>query len=318
MDSLRKMIGKTRARGRRARAGSVRCGRRRPDRTCRAHRVSFWCQRGTRQHTAGPAATHGTPGPVAGGAGRRTARTAGRRAEPRGLRDATGSGTGVGRGSGSREPGASLRRCAAAGRRQSDDGSDWRAPGAGSGSGLPQCGDRPPVSQTGRAAGRPAAGPCCGGPCPCRALGAPGCAMRASTAHRASRSGDSAAGWVDGLRVRGVWRAAARRQGLPVGRPCGADGHGPARHACAECMCACARGGLADPIQPCCILAEFLGVFLFSFFGGGCDANSVSTGLPTAAIGNGLLLAVLVYMTAGISGGHLNPALSTAFFVTGR
>ena len=142
--------------------------------------------------------------------------------------------------------------------------------------------------------------------------------MRASTAHRASRSGDSDAGWVDELRVRGVWRAAARRQGLPVGRPCGADGHGPARHACAECMCACARGGLADPIQPCCILAEFLGVFLFSFFGGGCDANSVSTGLPTAAIGNGLLLAVLVYMTAGISGGHLNPALSTAFFVTGR
>ena len=71
MDSLRKMIGKTRARGRRARAGSVRCGRRRPDRTCRAHRVSFWCERGTRQHTAGPAATHGTPGPVAGGAGRR-------------------------------------------------------------------------------------------------------------------------------------------------------------------------------------------------------------------------------------------------------
>jgi glycerol uptake facilitator-like aquaporin len=66
------------------------------------------------------------------------------------------------------------------------------------------------------------------------------------------------------------------------------------------------------------VLAEFIGMFLFSFFGGGCDANSVSTGLPTAAIGNGLCLAVLVYATAGISGGHLNPAVSTAFFVTGR
>ena len=66
------------------------------------------------------------------------------------------------------------------------------------------------------------------------------------------------------------------------------------------------------------MLAEFIGMFLFSFFGGGCDANSVSTGLPTAAIGNGLCLAVLVYATAGISGGHLNPAVSTAFFVTGR
>lgn len=72
------------------------------------------------------------------------------------------------------------------------------------------------------------------------------------------------------------------------------------------------------PIPPCCVIAEFLGVFLFSFFGGGCDANSVSTGLPTAAIGNGLLLAVLVYATAGISGGHLNPAVSAAFFATGR
>merc|ERR1712127_247596 len=72
------------------------------------------------------------------------------------------------------------------------------------------------------------------------------------------------------------------------------------------------------PIPVCCVLAEFFGVFLFAFFGGGCDANSVSTGLPTAALGNGLLLAVLVYATAGISGGHLNPAVSTAFFMTGR
>lgn len=75
---------------------------------------------------------------------------------------------------------------------------------------------------------------------------------------------------------------------------------------------------MAEPIPTCCVVAEFLGVFLFAFFGGGCDANSVSTGLPTAAIGNGLCLAVLVYATAGISGGHLNPAVSTAFFVTGR
>ena len=75
---------------------------------------------------------------------------------------------------------------------------------------------------------------------------------------------------------------------------------------------------MADPIPLCNVLAEFLGMFLFTFFGGGCDANSVSTGLPTAAIGNGLCLAVLVYATAGISGGHLNPAVSTAFFVTGR
>jgi len=41
-------------------------------------------------------------------------------------------------------------------------------------------------------------------------------------------------------------------------------------------------------------------------------------GLATAAIGNGLAFVVLVYATAGISGGHLNPAISTAFVVTGR
>jgi|EP00802_Teleaulax_amphioxeia_P015739 aquaporin TIP len=67
-----------------------------------------------------------------------------------------------------------------------------------------------------------------------------------------------------------------------------------------------------------CVVAEFVGVFLFQFIGGGADANSISTGLATAAIGNGLAFVVLVYATAGISGGHLNPAISTAFVVTGR
>ena len=37
-----------------------------------------------------------------------------------------------------------------------------------------------------------------------------------------------------------------------------------------------------------------------------------------AALGNGLCLAVLVYSTAGISGGHLNPAVSIGFIATGR
>ena len=44
----------------------------------------------------------------------------------------------------------------------------------------------------------------------------------------------------------------------------------------------------------------------------------MTAGLATAAIGNGLAFVVLVYATAGISGGHLNPAISTAFVVTGR
>ncbi|EKX39832.1 hypothetical protein GUITHDRAFT_164839, partial [Guillardia theta CCMP2712] len=75
---------------------------------------------------------------------------------------------------------------------------------------------------------------------------------------------------------------------------------------------------LLGRIPVSCVVAEFVGVFLFQFIGGGADANSISTGLATAAIGNGLAFIVLVYATSGTSGGHLNPAISTAFVVTGR
>lgn len=38
----------------------------------------------------------------------------------------------------------------------------------------------------------------------------------------------------------------------------------------------------AGNIPPYCVVAEFIGVALFAFLGGACDANSVSTGVdPT-------------------------------------
>jgi MIP family channel proteins len=53
--------------------------------------------------------------------------------------------------------------------------------------------------------------------------------------------------------------------------------------------------------------AEFIGLILFQFFGG-----LAAAGAP----GNGVVLAVLIYCTAAISGGHLNPAVSLALCIT--
>jgi MIP family channel proteins len=87
---------------------------------------------------------------------------------------------------------------------------------------------------------------------------------------------------------------------------------------------------MLGPVPLTHVLAEFLGTVLFQFFGGACAANAhyrsekwdgkpqPMAGLPVAALGNGLCLAVLVFCTAGISGGHLNPAVSTGLYATGR
>jgi len=63
------------------------------------------------------------------------------------------------------------------------------------------------------------------------------------------------------------------------------------------------------------LIAEFIGTFLFTWLGASCASNSVDSGLTTAAIGNGGALAVLIYSTARLSGGHLNPAISFALFL---
>jgi len=54
-------------------------------------------------------------------------------------------------------------------------------------------------------------------------------------------------------------------------------------------------------------LAEFIGLALFQFFGGLQSAGPA---------GNGVVLAVLIYCTAAISGGHLNPAVTGALALT--
>merc|ERR1711939_427739 len=59
-------------------------------------------------------------------------------------------------------------------------------------------------------------------------------------------------------------------------------------------------------------IAEAIGVFLFVFTGCGA-AISVGGGLYPVAFAFGLAIMVLVFATADISGGHLNPAVTIAF-----
>ncbi len=71
-------------------------------------------------------------------------------------------------------------------------------------------------------------------------------------------------------------------------------------------------------------LAEFVATLLFVFLGAG--SVSVSGGLPNGELGasrlvaialaHGLGIALLVYATANISGGHINPAVTFAAWLT--
>ncbi|KAK9822545.1 hypothetical protein WJX74_003389 [Apatococcus lobatus] len=59
------------------------------------------------------------------------------------------------------------------------------------------------------------------------------------------------------------------------------------------------------------LLAEFVGLMIFQIYGGNA-ADEV------AAFGNGITLVILVYATANVSGGHLNPAVTLATCLTGH
>jgi aquaporin TIP len=77
-------------------------------------------------------------------------------------------------------------------------------------------------------------------------------------------------------------------------------------------------------------IAEGIAVLLFVFIGAGAVAVITTPGIITAdggltvpaltgiAFAHGLAIATMVAMTAGISGGHVNPAVTFALVVTGR
>src|SRR5918996_1105668 len=69
-------------------------------------------------------------------------------------------------------------------------------------------------------------------------------------------------------------------------------------------------------------LAELLGTFALVFIGAGSVASKyfpeATYGIFGIAVAHGLVLAVLVTALMGISGGHLNPAVTLGLMVTRR
>src|SRR3954470_20332910 len=63
-------------------------------------------------------------------------------------------------------------------------------------------------------------------------------------------------------------------------------------------------------------VAEFIGTFALIFVGVGAIYHSA--GLLAVALAHGLTIAVMVSATGGISGGHLNPAVTFGLWVGGK
>jgi MIP family channel proteins len=71
------------------------------------------------------------------------------------------------------------------------------------------------------------------------------------------------------------------------------------------------------------LTAETIGTFLFFFLGAGAvvltqQAPDANGGLVGVALAHGLALAVLVSALGAVSGGHFNPAVTFAVWITGR
>jgi MIP family channel proteins len=68
-------------------------------------------------------------------------------------------------------------------------------------------------------------------------------------------------------------------------------------------------------------LAEFIGTYALIFIGVGAIYNNSTgqgMGLLGVALAHGLTIAVMVSATGGISGGHLNPAVTLGFLTGGK
>ncbi|XP_020640502.1 aquaporin-9 [Pogona vitticeps] len=70
-------------------------------------------------------------------------------------------------------------------------------------------------------------------------------------------------------------------------------------------------------------LAEFLGTFILIALGCGCVAQSVLSrgafgGAPVISIGFSMAVTIGIYVAGGVSGGHINPAVTFALCLAGK
>ena len=76
------------------------------------------------------------------------------------------------------------------------------------------------------------------------------------------------------------------------------------------------------PLMARQFLAEFLGTFLLVLFGDGAIAQHVGMGsgndFLNVALGYGLALMIGILATGGVSGAHLNPAVTLSMAVVGK
>jgi MIP family channel proteins len=80
------------------------------------------------------------------------------------------------------------------------------------------------------------------------------------------------------------------------------------------------RDVMRQTLRP--LIAEFIGVFMLVFIGGGAIIINAyrdgSVGLGGIAAAHGLALAIAVTATMSVSGGHINPAVTVGLWSVGR
>lgn len=74
--------------------------------------------------------------------------------------------------------------------------------------------------------------------------------------------------------------------------------------------------GSQSPIRLHALVAEFLGTFFIEFIAGACTIASAQAGLVPGALGIGFSFTAVMFVMRGVSGAHLNPAVTMGIMVS--